>query len=327
MKKLAGKVALVAGATRGAGRAIAEMLGEAGATVYCTGRSSRRAARPRAKKGAFVLASRPETIEETAERVTGFGGRGIAVRVDHTIEAEVRALVKRIQRGAGRLDILVNDVWGGEELVEHVPFWESDVAKMQALFERAVMTHLITARHALPLLIETGKGLLVEVTDGFSHAYRSHLIYDMVKSAVVRLAFGLSEELRPKGITAVAVSPGFLRSEAMLDHFGVTEANWRDAIEKDRHFANSESPRYVGRGIAALAADKSKLDLSGRALTSADLSRRYGVRDDDGTRPDCPRYFATSKDPELVQLTSGWKLSRERFAKMFTPRTCGSRTP
>lgn len=308
-RRLDGKVALVAGATRGAGRAIAEMLGERGATVYCTGRSSR--------KGPRGLAGRPENIEDTAARVTARGGRGVAVRVDHTIDREVKALCKRIQRREGRLDILVNDVWGGEELMEGAPFWESDTGKMRALMDRAVMTHVITARHALPLLLETGGGLIVEVFDGFSHAYRAHVMYDLVKATVVRFAFALAEELRPRGVTSVAVSPGFLRSEAMLDHFGVTEETWREAIKKDRHFANSETPRYVGRGIAALAADPKKFALTGRALTSADLSRRYRVRDDDGTRPDCPRYFATSKEPELRALTRGWNASVARFAGMF----------
>ncbi len=287
-KKLAGKVALVAGATRGAGRGIATMLGEAGATVYCTGRSSRPAGtRAPRKGGPFELAKRPETIDETAERVTAAGGRGIAVRTDHTDEKQVQRLLARIAKEQKRLDILVNDVWGGDELTEWDKRpWEVSLEKGKTMLERALWTHIVTARHALPLMLKRRGGLLVEITDGDGLDYRHTLFYDLVKTSVIRLAFGLSEELRPKGVTAVVIAPGFLRSEAVLDFFGVNEATWRDAGKKDRHFLHSETPCFVGRGIAALAADPKRLKKTGRLFTSWGLARDYGLTDIDGRRPD-----------------------------------------
>ena len=283
-RPLEGRVALVAGATRGAGRGIAAMLGEAGATVWCTGRSVR---------GALASGpDRPETIEETAEMVTARGGRGIAVRTDHTVEADVVALIDRIRRASGRLDILVDDVWGGDALIEWGrPFWETTPENARILLERAVFSHLVTSRHALPLLLEAERGLLVEITDGDSFGYRGHVLYDLVKMAVIRLAFDLSRELRGTRVTALAVTPGFLRSEAMLDHFGVEESNWRDAIEKVPDYVASETPFFVGRAVAALAADPDVGAKAGRVWSSWVLSREYGFTDIDGARPDWGAYF------------------------------------
>lgn len=284
MKPLEGRIALVAGATRGAGRGIATMLGEAGATVYCTGRSVR---------GRPATGSRPETIEETAELVDAKGGRGIAVRVDHSVEAEVEALCARIQREQGRLDILVNDIWGGDGLTEFGPaFWKQPAAKGQQMFERAVFTHLLTSRHAVPLMLGGQRGLLVEITDGDSFGYRGNLWYDLVKMSVIRLAFSMSRELRRTNVTALALTPGFLRSEEMLENFGVTEANWREGAAKDPHFIASESPCYVGRAVAALAADPNVGAKAGRVFSSWALAREYGFTDADGSQPHWGDYFA-----------------------------------
>jgi NAD(P)-dependent dehydrogenase (short-subunit alcohol dehydrogenase family) len=273
-RDLDGAVALVAGATRGAGRGIAVELGARGATVYGTGRSS--AGRPSPM-------GRPETIEETAALVDAAGGRGIAVRVDHTEPAQVAALVARIAAEQdGRLDVVVSDpltAWGR-------PFWEhplDDGLHMQRL---AVWTHLITAWHAAPLLVARGRGLIVEVTDGATERYRGSLFYDLAKASAVRLARGMAEDLRPHGVTALAVTPGFLRSEAVLDHFGVAADAWREAIARDEHFAHSETPRFVGRGVAALATDPEVARFAGRALASWELAREYDLDDVDGRRPD-----------------------------------------
>ena len=285
MTNLAETVALVAGATRGAGRGIARELGAAGATVYVTGRSVR---------GAASEMGRPETIEETAELVSAAGGRGIAVRCDHTEAAQVAALVERVRtEQSGRLDLLVNDIWGGDPLtVWGRPFWEhplDDGLRMQRL---AVWTHAITSWHAVPLMVARGRGLVVEITDGAGADYRGSFFYDLAKSSVIRLAVAQAHELRPHGVAAVALTPGFLRSEAMLDHFGVTEATWRDAVRQDPHFVASETPAYVGRAVVALAADGAVMEKSGRALTSWDLAREYGFTDADGSRPDWGRHFA-----------------------------------
>src|SRR5437868_322758 len=232
---LSGKVALVAGGTRGAGRGIAVELGAAGATVYVTGRSTRKGRSPM---------DRGETIEETAEIIAGHGGTAVAVPVDHAVPEQVAALVDRIRTDHGRLDILVNDIWGGDPLTQwDVPFWEHDLGNGLALLHQAVDTHLVTSWHAAPLLIERAGGLVVEVTDGISPRDRGTLFYDLAKSTVIRLALAQAEELRPHGVAAIVLTPGFLRSEAVLDHFGVTEANWRDAIATDEHFAASETPR------------------------------------------------------------------------------------
>jgi NAD(P)-dependent dehydrogenase (short-subunit alcohol dehydrogenase family) len=284
MQPLLGKIAVVAGATRGAGRGIACMLGEAGATVYCTGRSVR---------GSLASGSmRPETIDETAEMVTAYGGKGIAVRVDHSVPQEVAALFARIKAEAGRLDILVNDVWGGDELMEGKPFWELSLEKGLRMLRQAVDTHLITARYGAPLMVEQKSGLIVEITDGDSPSYRGELFYDLAKSSVIRLAYGMAEELRPHGVVALAVTPGFLRSEAMLDHFGVTEANWREGAKCDPHFIASETPYFVGRAVAALAADPKVAQKAGGVYASWTLSDEYGFGDIDGNHPHWGRHFA-----------------------------------
>jgi len=286
MTPLKGTVALVAGSTRGAGRAIATELGAAGATVYCTGRSTRGNPSP---------IGRPETIEETAEIVTAHGGVGIPVRCDHTEVGQVRALVERIHdEQGGRLDVLVNDVWGGESLAEWKPFWECDLEKGLALLRQAVHSHLITAHLCLPLLRARGTGLVVEVTDGDDYRYRGALFYDLVKISVIRIAEDLARDLEKagdSGVTALAVTPGFLRSEEMLAHFGVTEANWRDAAAKEPYFAYSETPRYVGRAVAALAADPKVREKAGKALATWHLYKEYGFTDLDGTQPDWLREF------------------------------------
>jgi NAD(P)-dependent dehydrogenase (short-subunit alcohol dehydrogenase family) len=283
---MTGKVALVAGATRGAGRAIAVQLGAAGATVYATGRSTR------AQRSEM---DRPETIEETAELVDAAGGTGFAVYVDHLDPAQVRALVDRIDGEQGRLDVLVNDVWGGDPLTEWGrPLWEHDLERGLRLLRLAIDTHIITSRFALPVLIRRRGGLVVEVTDGTAAGtsdYRGSFYYDLAKTSVIRMALAQAEELRAHGGAAVALTPGFLRSEAMLDHFGVTEAPWREAVATEPHFAMSETPAYVGRAVAALAADPEVQRWSGRALSSWQLARVYGFTDLDGSRPDWGRYY------------------------------------
>lgn len=289
MQPLRGKIAVVAGATRGAGRGIACMLGEAGATVYCTGRSVR---------GRPASGQRPETIEETAEMVTGYGGEGIAVQVDHSIPEQVEAFFARVKAEQGRLDILINDIWGGESLTEWgVPFWEMDIQKALLMQQRAIHTHLITSRYGVPLLVEQGSGLVIEITDGDSLEYRGNLPYDLVKTSVIRLAFSMAHELRNTGVTALAVTPGFLRSEEMLDYFGVTEANWQDGAKQEPHFIASETPYFVGRAVAALAADPNVAAKSGGAYASWTLSDEYGFIDIDGARPHWGRYFAEHVAP------------------------------
>ena len=290
-RPLRNQVAVVAGATRGAGRGIARMLGAAGATVYCTGRSVRgRAATP----------GRPETIEETAALVTAEGGRGIAVRTDHMIECEVAQLFARVRAEAGRLDVLVNDIWGGDALTEWGrPFWELSIAQGRQMLERAVHSHLITSRHGAPLMIERDAGLIVEVTDGDTLGYRGNFFYDLAKTAVIRLAYAMAADLQAHHVTALAITPGFLRSEAVLDTFGVTEANWRDAIAKAPDFAESETPCLVGRAVAALAADPNVGGKSGGVFSSWTLSKEYGLSDVDGRRPDWGAFFP-GKVQEIV---------------------------
>lgn len=282
-KPLAGKIAVVAGATRGAGRAIAVKLGEAGALVYVTGRSVRGNPSP---------IGRPETIEETAEMVSAAGGTGIPVRVDHTEEEQVRALFERIRdERDGQLDILVNDVWGGEKLVEwDRSFWEASLETGLFLLRQALHSHIIMAYYAAPLMVRRKRGLIVEITDGVGYHYRGSLFYSMVKTGVSHLAQAMAEDLRPHGVAAVSVTPGFLRSEEMLDHFGVTEANWRDAAEQDVHFLQSETPFFVGQAIASLAADPGIMAKSGQLLSSWGLSDEYGFTDVDGRRPHWGRY-------------------------------------
>lgn len=275
---LRGVVAVVAGATRGAGRGIAVTLGEAGATVYATGRSVR---------GQPATARRPETIDETAEWVTARGGRGIAVQVDHTDAEQVRALFERVRaEQGGQFDLLVNDVWGGDELTTWgQPFWEHDLQKGLLMQERAVWSHIITSRFGAPLLVARGKGLIIEITDGTGYDYRGNLFYSLAKISAIHLAAGMARDLRDHGVTALALTPGYLRSEAMLDHFGVTEATWRDAIAQDRHFAKSETPYYIGRAVACLAADPNIAAKAGRTFATWELFGEYGFTDVDGTQP------------------------------------------
>lgn len=300
---LDGKVALVAGATRGAGRGIAVELGAAGATVYVTGRSA--AGRPSEYK-------RPETIEETAALVTAAGGKGIAIRVDHLIAEEVRALVARIRVEQGRLDILVNDIWGGEKLFEwNKAVWQHDLENGLRLLRLGVDTHLITAHHALSLLIERPGGLLVEVTDGTADYnadhYRLSPFYDLAKVAVTRMAWAHAKDLAPHGATAVSLTPGWLRSEMMLEAFGVTEANWRDATAKVPHFVISETPRFVGRAVAALAADPDRARWNGQSLSSGGLAQVYGFTDLDGSRPDAWRYLPEVQEAGKPADATGYR--------------------
>ncbi|MCX5609982.1 SDR family oxidoreductase [Streptomyces sp. NBC_00047] len=294
-RPLAGKVALVAGGTRGGGRGIAVELGAAGAVVYVTGRSS--------AAGRSGL-DRPETIEETAERVTAAGGLGIPVRTDHSRPEEVRALVDRIAAEQdGRLDILVNSVWGGDPLTdwEH-PLWEQDLECGLRLLRQAVETHVITSRFALPLLVARKSGLVVEVTDGNTARYRGSFFYDLAKSAVIRLAIAQAAELKSHGVAAVALTPGFLRSEAMLENFGVTETNWRDGAAQDPNFAHSETPAYLGRAVVALAADPHIMAKTGRALATWGLYQEYGFTDADGTQPDIAAHWAKNLEGQYGPL-------------------------
>ncbi|BBC38916.1 Short-chain dehydrogenase [Streptomyces graminofaciens] len=300
---LEGKVALVAGATRGAGRGIAVELGVAGATVYVTGRSTRE------RRSEY---DRPETLEDTADLVTAAGGHGIAVPTDHLDPARVRALVDRIAEEQGRLDVLVNDIWGGEKLFAwDAPVWEHDLDDGLRLLRLAVETHAITSHHALPLLLRRPGGLVVEMTDGTADynraTYRNSFFYDLAKSSVLRMAFSLGHELGPRGATAVALTPGWMRSEIMLDAFGVTEANWRDALESVPHFAISETPRYVGRAVAALAADPEVARWNGESLSSGGLARVYGFTDLDGSRPDAWRYIVEVQDTDKPADTTGYR--------------------
>jgi NAD(P)-dependent dehydrogenase (short-subunit alcohol dehydrogenase family) len=280
--RLRGKIAMVAGATRGAGRGIACALGEEGATVYCTGRSLR---------GHSAMKGRPESIEDTADLVTARGGCGIAVPVDHTQPDQVQRLFARVKEESTGLDILVNDIWGGDELTEWgKTFWTVSLEKGLTMLERAIHTHLITAHFAAPLMFGRGQGLIAEITDGDSWGYRGNIFYDLVKTSVIRLTYGMAYELRKRNIAVVAVTPGFLRSEQMLDNFGVTESNWRDAGSQDPNFLASETPLFVGRAVAALAADPQVGMKSGRVFSSWDLSDEYGFTDTDGARPHWGRH-------------------------------------
>jgi NAD(P)-dependent dehydrogenase (short-subunit alcohol dehydrogenase family) len=302
MKPLEGKVAVVAGATRGAGRGIATALGELGATVYCTGRSV---------PGNPGMKGRPETIQQTAELVTARGGRGIAIPTDHTDPGQVRRL---FEEEVGELDILVNDIWGGDELTDWgKKLWETKLEDGLTMIDRAIKTHIITSYHGLPRIREGG--LVVEITDGDSYFYRGHFFYDLVKTTVIRMAFSLSQELQGRGITAVAVTPGFLRSEWMLDNFGVTEENWRDAAEKVKEFIASETPLFVGRGIAALAADPNVSSKNGRVIASWDLGDEYGVTDADGTRP----HFVRWLQEHMPEVAAGWKKLDDTFYSYWGP--------
>lgn len=315
-KTLAGKIAIVAGATRGAGRGIACMLGEAGATVYCTGRSVRGAA-----PASGVHAGRAETIEETAEMVSARGGTGLHARVDHTDEAQVAALVERVRvEQRGRLDILVN-VLGGDTQAEWKPFWQQSLDKGLRWMQQELFSHIITSRHAAALMVERKRkgGLIVGLTDGDGVGYRGSLFFDLVKVSTIRLAYAMAEELAPQGIASVAVSPGFMRTEWMLDHFGATEENWREVAEtnpeaKSFGFNASETPCFVGRAVAALAADARVMDKSGGVYGSWTLSDEYGFTDIDGNRPHMGRHL----EEHFKEIFDGptktgfrWKLERE----------------
>ena len=301
--ELAGKVALVAGATRGAGRGIAVELGAAGATVYVTGRSTRK------QRSEY---DRPETIEDTADLVTAAGGHGIAVPTDHLDPTQVKALVDRIAEEQNRLDVLVNDIWGGENLFEwESPVWEHDLDNGLRLLRLAVETHAITSHHALPLLLRNPGGLVVEMTDGTAEYnrdnYRLSFFYDLAKSSVLRMGFALGRELGPRGATAVALTPGWLRSEMMLEHFGVGEENWRDALERIPHFGISETPRFVGRAVTALASDPDLSRWNGQSLSSGQLAQVYGFTDLDGSRPDAWRYMVEVQDAGKPADASGYR--------------------
>jgi NAD(P)-dependent dehydrogenase (short-subunit alcohol dehydrogenase family) len=303
MRTLEGKVALVAGATRGAGRGIAVELGAAGATVYLTGRTTR------TERSEL---NRPETIEETAELVQHAGGRGIAVQVDHLDPAQVQALVARIEREQSRLDVLVNDVWGADFLIEwNVPVWKHSLEKGLRMLQLAIDTHIITSHFALPLLIKNPGGLVVEMTDGTAEYndqnYRLSLFYDLTKTSVIRMAWAQAQELRAHQCTALALSPGWLRSEMMLDAYGVSEANWHDATAKQPHFVITETPRYVGRAVAALAADPEVARWSGQSLSSGQLAKVYGFTDLDGSQPDAWRYVVEVQDAGKPADATGYR--------------------
>lgn len=311
MGPLRGKVALVAGATRGAGRGIAIELGAAGAHVYVTGRTTRQ---QQSEYG------RPETIEETAELVEAAGGTATALAVDHLQAGQVADLIQRIDSEMGRLDILVNDIWGGERLVEwDTPIWEHSLDKGLHLLRLAIDTHLVTSHHALPLLIRHQGGLLVEVTDGtfeYNAAnYRLSVYYDLAKWAVLRLAWSQGHELAKHGCTAVALTPGWMRSEMMLDIYGVTEANWQDVLSRPAvpphpdpgHFGISETPRFTGRAVAALAADPDVARWNQASLSSGQLAQVYGFTDLDGSAPDAWRYLVEIQDAGKPPSTAGYR--------------------
>jgi NAD(P)-dependent dehydrogenase (short-subunit alcohol dehydrogenase family) len=299
---LAGRVAMVAGATRGAGRGIAVQLGAAGATVYVTGRTT---------QSARSEMDRPETIEETAALVDEAGGRGIAVPVDHLVPGEVSALVSRIEHEQGCLHVLVNNIWGATRMEWNRSVWESSLDYGLRTLRLAVDTHAITSHFAIPLLLRQPGGLVVEVTDGTEEynatRYRVSFFYDLAKAAVSRMAFALAHELRPHGATAVALTPGWLRSEAMLEAYGVTEANWREATKVQPHFAISESPAFVGRAVVALAQDPEVSRWSGQSLSSGQLAKVYGFTDLDGSRPDAWRYVVEVQDAGKPADTTGYR--------------------
>lgn len=301
-QKLKNKVALVAGATRGAGRGIATELGAAGAIVYVTGRTTR------TQRSEY---NRSETIEETADLVNQVGGCGIPIQVDHLDPAQVQALVARIENEQGRLNILVNDI-GGEYLAEfNKPVWELSLERGLRMLRLAIDTHIITSHSALPLLIKNPGGLVVEITDGTaeynSENYRLSLFYDLAKTSVIRMAWALAQELQPHLCTAVALTPGWLRSEIMLDSFGVSEANWQDATAKEPHFVISETPRYIGRAVACLAGDPNVARWSGQSLSSSQLAKVYGFTDLDGSQPDAWRYICEVQAAGLPADATGYR--------------------
>jgi NAD(P)-dependent dehydrogenase (short-subunit alcohol dehydrogenase family) len=301
-KRLAGKVALVAGGTRGVGRGIAVQLGAAGATVYVTGRTTR------SRRSEL---NRPETIEETAELVDQAGGKGIAVPVDHLAHDQVRALAERIGREQGRLHVLVNDIFGATVIEWNKTVWESTLETGLRTLRLGVETHAITSHFLLPLLIREPGGLVVEVNDGTdaynATHYRVSFFYDLAKASVGRMAFALAHELKARGATAVSVTPGWLRSEHMLDVYGVTEATWREACKRQPHFAISETPAFVGRAVAALAQDPDVARWNGKSVSSGDLAKVYGFTDLDGSRPDCWRYLVEVQEAGKPADVTGYR--------------------
>jgi len=313
MQRLKGRVAVVAGATRGAGRGIARMLGEAGATVYCTGRSSR----SRPNTSSHHYAGRPETIEETAELVDTAGGAGIAVRVDHTADAEVAALFERVAADQGRLDVLVN-VLTGPPVWAWEPFWKLAPEKGRELVDSWIWPHVTTAHYAAQIMAAQKSGLMVEIVEQHTIGYHGQFYFDMFEAALKRSVYAMAEELGPKGVAAVAVTPGFMRTEAILEGFGATEATWREVAEtnpraKQFGFAGSETPCFVGRAVAALAADPDVLAKSGGIYGSWTLSEEYGFDDVDGARPNSGRYMR-EHFPHLFDVAPNtglaWKVER-----------------
>jgi NAD(P)-dependent dehydrogenase (short-subunit alcohol dehydrogenase family) len=326
---LSGHVAVVAGATRGAGRGIARALGEAGATVYCTGRSV---------TGQPSPYGRPETIDETAEMINAGGGTAIPIRVDHTVETEVQALFERVDREHGRLDVLVNSIAGEEPMMgQWGSFWKADLKNADAIFRQSLVSHIITAKHAAPLMIRQRRGLIVEVTENDILCAGGNPMSQVVKLALKGLALNMATELKPHGVAAVAITPGFLRSESMLQHEGITEANWRDGGKSDKNFFESESPLFVGRAVAALAQDPQILDRSGQLLSSWEMSREYKFTDYDGRRPDWGRLaidfsvlppsltdmFRTGTELQLDWLNTVAERTRQFLAKI--PKTSAPR--
>ena len=312
---LAAAVAVVAGATRGAGRGIARALGEAGATVYCTGRSLRGSPSPY---------KRPETVEETAEMIIAAGGSAVALRVDHTVEEDVEALFHRIDRERGRLDVLVNSIAGEDPLMaQWCPFWKTDLKNAEAAFRQSLVSHIITAKYAAPYMIRQHRGLIVEVTENDVLSAGGNPVTQTVKLALKGLALNMAAELRPHGVAAVSITPGFLRSETMLERFSVREENWRDGGKSDKNFLESESPLFVGRAVAALAGDPAILECSGQLFSSWELARHYRFTDADGRRPD---WGAIDIDfsmhpPALLQLMRAGSEIQLRWLSELTRRT------
>lgn len=305
-RPLEGHVAVVAGATRGAGRGIARALGEAGATVYCTGRSVR---------GKLSPYGRPETIDETADMINAAGGTAIPVRVDHTVESEVETLLRRVDGEHGRLDVLVSSIAGEEPMMgQWGSFWKTDLRNADAIFRQSLVSHIITAKYAAPIMIRERRGLIVEVTENDILSAGGNPMSQAVKLALKGLALNMATELKPHGVSAIAITPGFLRSESMLERKGVTEANWRDGGKQDRNFLESESPLFVGRAVAALAQDPKVLDRSGQLLSSWQLSREYKFTDYDGRRPDWGRLaidFSVLPPPLVDMFRTGTRIQLE----------------
>jgi NAD(P)-dependent dehydrogenase (short-subunit alcohol dehydrogenase family) len=314
-QSLATTVAVVAGATRGAGRGIARALGEAGATVYCTGRSVRGDPSPY---------KRPETIEETAAMINAMGGSAIALRVDHTVEAEVDALFQRVDREHGRLDILVNSIAGEDPLMaQRCSFWKTHLTNAEAALRQSLLSHIITAKHAAAYMIRDHRGLIVEVTENDVLSAGGNPVTQTVKLALKGLAFNMAAELRPYGVTAISITPGFLRSETMLERFAVSEENWRDGVKRDKNFLESESPLFVGRAVVALATDPAILERSGQLFSSWELGREYRFTDADGRRPDWGAIeIDFSKHPQLLlqRLRTGAEIQL-RWLNDLTRRT------